>query len=491
MIIPLFMLSFVREVAFVAENSVDCYYHIAMADFGPSLFMQKNFSYLTMSAWSEAFSDKEILFHLILSGLREYQQLLKISLESPFNFPSIFFIALMLTAFVYCANYFKIKNLLYFSLLLIFISPFFTNRILMLRPHVLSITFMLLVPPLIDSIKSIRSSGKLFVFAALVAWGYSNPHFILLPVIAFSMVKWKKNPKLSLLLPLIALLGIVFGYTLHPQCPNTFLNWKIQCIDVVCQALQTSRVVAIGSEFSRPSFWWLFSNLFPYIFVLISFFLLIYLYTKKSLSFFSNLTAIAFVAITFTFLTFLGIRAMEYAVPFILLLLGFILKEYKSKNIKLPYIGNSLIIAKYAKVLIILLSISFLVFQTEVIRKRAVIEPLDDFAEWSKKSNIPKDTVIANLIWSDFPFLIYSTPQYRYLTGMDPMFSYALYPEKMKKLENLRLGKIRLTPKELSEVVSAKYAFVRKPYGLGAKLVKRGYPVLYDGRDGWLFQLNK
>jgi len=488
-LVPFLMLNILRETAFSAENSVDCYYHVALADFGPGFYIQKTFPTLTMSAWTENFSDKELLYHGLLSALRSYQNFLGLPLSPPFNFPALFFAALLLVAFVYTAHYFKIKNLLYYSLMLIFISPFFTNRILMLRPHNLSITLMLLCCPLVDSIKERRSLGRLFVFSALSAWCYSNPHFILLPVIAFSITKFKRDKLLAFLLPVICVLGIAFGYLFHPQFPNTFINWKIQCVDVVYQALQSSRVVAIGTEFSRPGWIWLLKNSLPFIFLICSLIALINLYSKKMLSVSSKVIPMGIIATIAIFAVFLGIRAMEYAVPFVLLFAGLLLLEYKNKRVPFPEFMQSPGLIKYTRILIVTLSIAFLVFQTETLRKKAVIEPLDDFAEWAKNENLPKNTHIANLIWSDFPFLIYSCPQFKYLSGIDPMFSYAVENEKVQKLEQLRLRKIRLSPKELADTVNAKYAFVRKPYNLGRILKKRGYVTLYEGRDGWLFDL--
>ena len=488
-LIPLLILGILREAAFSAENSVDCYYHIALADSGPGFYIQKTFPKLTMSIWTENFSDKELFYHFLLSSLRSYQSFLDISLSPPFNFPALFFIALLIMAFVYTAYYFKIKNLIYYSLPLIFISPFFTNRILMLRPHVLSITLMLLCCPLVDSIKDNRSLGKLFVFSAFTAWCYSNPHFILLPVIAFSITKFKKNHLLACLLPLTCIAGIAFGYLFHPQFPNTFLNWKIQCVDVIQQALLSNRVVGIGTEFSSPGWLWLLKNALPFIIFICSFFALINLRAKKSLNFSSNVISMGIIAAVATFAVFLGIRAMEYAVPFVLLFAGLLLVEYKHRGVPLPDFIQSPRVIKYSKILIVTLSIAFLVFQIEALSKKAVIEPIDEFAEWAKNENLPKNTNIANLIWSDFPILLYSCPQFRYLSGMDPMFSYAVAPEKVKKIELLRLRKIKLSPKELSKIVDAKYAFIRKPYTLGKVLEKRGYKAVYRGRDGWLFDL--
>jgi len=490
-VLPLLMLQILREAAFEKENSVDCYYHIAMADLGPGVYLSKEFPILTMSSWTENFSDKEMVYHLVLTVLRSYQRVLDLPLEPPFHFPALFFIGLLLTAFVYTAHYFKVKNLICWSLLLIFISPFFTNRILMLRPHLLSITLMLLCCPLVASIQEKKGMVSLFFFSAFTAWCYSNPHFILLPVLAFSITKFQKDWSLTFLLPLSCVLGLGFGYLFHPQFPNTFINWKIQCIDVVQQAMATTRVTAIGTEFSRPGILWFVKNLLPFLLIACAFVLLINLHTKKKLKISQHVLGSGAVAIVAIFAVFFGIRAMEYAVPFGVLFAGMVLAAYEQQQVNLPGLMVNPKIIKYSKILVLTLAIAFIVFQPETLSKKAVIEPIDEFAEWTKDYEIPKNTRIANLIWSDFPFLIYSCPKFRYLSGMDPMFSYAVDPEKVEKIEQLRLRKLKLTPRELAELVDAKYAFVRGPYNLGKVLEKRGYIAVYRGRDGWLFDLEK
>ncbi len=487
--VPLLMLLVARELAFEAENSVDCYYHIALADMGPSVYMDKEFPFLAMSSWTERFSDKELVYHLALTVLRSYQRFLGLPMGPPFNLPALFFTALLIGSFVYTANFFRVKHLLYLTLLLIFVSPFFTNRILMLRPHVLSISLMLLSCPLLASIGRTRNMIALFCFSAFAAWCYSNPHFILLPVAAFAAVSFTKAPWRAVALPLVCIAGIAFGYLFHPQFPNTFINWRIQCIEVVSQALNPSLGIALGTEFSRAGIVWLARNVLPLGLAITSGLMLLNLKTRKDFDPCSNAAAVGIVAIVANLAVFLGIRAMEYAAPFSVLFAGMALNEYARLQAPLPEFISGDKIKRYTGILMLVLSLAFLVFHTEMLRRRAVIEPLDDLARWAEGDEIPKGSLVANLIWSDFPMLLYSCPQFRYLSGMDPMFSYHVAPEKVMAIENLRLGKFSLSPNELADKLGADYAFVRKPYDLGKTLEKQGYKAIYRGKDGWLFKL--
>ena len=488
-LIPLLMLTALRESAFKGENSVDAYYHIAMADKGPGVIMDKTFPWMTMSNWTKHFSDKELLYHLTLSLVRTYQSFLKIPLEPPFNFPAIFFTGILLASFVYTANYFKIKNIIYYTLILIFISPFFTDRILMLRPHLFSISLMLLACPLVDSIKSRDHLGKIFVFGFISSWSYSNPHFILLPVTAFALIKLKRNKLIPFAIIASTLAGLIMGYLIHPQFPNTFINWKIQCIDVIQQALKSSRDVSLGAEFRSPSIIWLIKNSAAFILTGMGFLILKKHHNTKIFSFNTPSTAFGIIA-TFTCIaTLLGIRSMEYALPFSILFLGTVYNRYK-RDFPMHSLNTGNNSAKlYLKVLVIVLSFFFMVYEGEIIRKRAIIKPITQFQTWATTSNIPKGTVIANILWSDFPFLFYSLPQYKYLYGLDPMFAFYSNPQKVKKIESIIRGKLEIQPYELAELLNSEYVFVRKPYKLEQKLKKMHYKTIYDGEDAVLFDL--
>ena len=503
-VLPFLLISFVRVAGFSAENSVDCYYHVYMSDRGPLYCSARQFPELTMSIWNHSFSDKELGFHLLLSGLRTVKRTLSCDMTPPFDLEALFFAYIVILAFVYVLHFFRIRNILIFSILLVIASPFFTDRLLMLRPHNLSIALMLLTIPLFCSIKTKKELWKIFLFAALTSWCYSNPHFLLLPALtAGSIYFFRKQQKIHWHIPLSVFCGLIAGYIIHPQFPNTFINWKIQCIDVPLQIIFKTLPVSLGMEFRRPTLLWLFKNAAPFIFFFFSLFMIWKLYPKKERSFRLLCKTLPVHLITAGIISFItlagtlaGIRAMEYAAPFTLIFTAFIINEYRVSEIPLPYPFNTPNTAKYTKILIGVLAFTFVVFQTRNYTASKGFPPMNDFALWAQQHRLKQTDkrqskiVIANLIWSDFPFLIYSTPQFRYLSGLDPMFSYAAYPATTKKLALFQQGKITITPAELAELTGAHYAFIRKPYKRFAKQLKQQeYKLLYEGEDGWLFEL--
>lgn len=496
--VPLLLLTIVRIVGFNAENSVDAYYHVALADFGPSYYMSKKCPHLTLSVWSERFSDKELGYHLLLTFVRRLKRTANLAGSPPFNSEALFFDFLAILAFVIACRTMGVRDTIFYAVALVIISPFFTNRLLMLRPHNLSIAIMITACAIFH-VTSLKRTGPLlaFILGFVAAWAYSNPHFLLLPALAFGVLGYLRvGSRSAILLPLAVVVGIAVGYTLHPQFPNTFINWKIQCVDVVWQAIAGTKTVALGTEFNRPGPVWFLKNILPFIAFACDAWLFAKLAKRRvgetRLSAFrrvdttvSAMFAVASIAIL---ATPLGIRAMEYTCPFVLLSIGANIAAFRSSEQSLPSPFDGKGFAFKIKSLLAVMALAFIVFQTENYSRKKGMPPISDFAGYMKSSGIPQNTVIANLSWSDYPFLLYSCPEYRYISGLDPMFSYSLAPRKMKKMELFRRGKLKLSTKELNGLLGSKYLFLRRMYKKYAeKIGNTGCETLYDGPDGWLF----
>jgi hypothetical protein len=98
--------------------------------------------------------------------------------------------------------------------------------------------------------------------------------------------------------------------------------------------------------------------------------------------------------------------------------------------------------------------------------------------------------LIANPIWSDFPLLFYSAPQFKYLLGIEPMFGYAVRPKAIAKLERFRTGEKMLDAWALRKLTGAPFAFVSSQgWQLARTMFEQNYPLLYQGEDGYLFDI--
>jgi hypothetical protein len=509
------------------DNSHDVFYHITMADLGPSFYMADKLPSLTLSCWVDHFSDKELTFHLLLSGIRKFIAFCGMPTGAPFHVEFLFFAVLLVGSFILSARYFKINKIYLYVIAMVSISPFFITRIVVLRPHLLGISILLISTVLFDMTKSWKKIWIPLLLGFTMAWSYSNPHFILLTAGAFGLSKFsKKQWKLALGIPAVTILGILLGFIIHPQFPNTFINWKIQCIDVVLASLSSTSPVKIGGELSPGNISFFLHNIVLLLLQVINAALFI-LYIRKinhirsaggiftsetiedkgtldnnknitgqkdvvssDLKFNRRLAAMYCISL----ITFLGsaasVRALEYATPLTLLTTGMLIYEYNINIFRFT--------EKVKKITFISALISVILIMiyggVDYSRRagRTGYHPYTPFAAWLNKSGIKPGEVIGNINWSDFPFLFYAAPNYRYLAGVDPMFAYFKYPEKIKNIELFRTGKKLLSPEELFNATGSKYIFVSLYNAkLAEDMFKNGFVAIYQGNDGNLFDLQR
>ncbi len=492
LVLPLILLGLFRVtmVCKSGENSMDSYYHAAMAELGPQYFTAKKFPHLTMSTWTNNFSDKELGYHLLLWGIFRGQEAVNGPVESPFHFPALVMMFLLIATFVLVCYGFGIGPLWVYSLLLTLLSPWFALRILMLRPHVLGIILIVLGCLVFARIKTFRHLWAAAAVGFLMAWSYSNPHFILLPAAAFAVGKGLKRPLLGIMIVVAALGGIVLGFILHPQFPNTFINWKIQCFDVYREMLFANSPVVVGDELYKGGIYMMALN-FWFILLVIANLTLFFLICRTRSWKFWKLPAPAVALFLLGTLTFAGalvrVRMLEYAVPVNLLALG-IFHAYFRRRKLLPKIFTGNLVTVFAIGVIIACGAYILTLFPHY--KHPEYKPFTQFAKWTREKQIPRGEIIANVCWSDFPALLYSVPRYRFLYGLDPMFGYFHSPKKVEKIEQFRTGKINLTPKELREIAGTPLVFVSAHgWKLAKHLDGQGYKLIYQGNDGWLFYL--
>lgn len=487
-LLPFIVLAVVRMAGLrTGENSYDCFYHIRMADLGPSVYLARTFPPTHLSMWSEHFSDKELLFHVFLSVVRHIESLCGISDGPPFHLPGLLCMGAILVSFVLALRGLGVRRHLWvWSSLLAGISPFFTHRMLLIRPHTFSIALMLLACPILNRIRRRRHLWFAVALGFLLSWTHSNPHFVVLPAAAFAAVRFRKDPLLAFGIPLSAVAGIVAGYTLHPQFPNTFLLWKVQCVDVLLKSLVGGKSVDLGGELSPPGpAWWGANILVPTVAVL-SLLLFRRLYREHHLT--RGAIAIQLLAGISLVATLAGQRGMEYACPYVILSCAVnVALSLDRKGRKRTSAGLRLKAWLPALALVILLGGA--VQRYRVLRKTC-IEPFADFGRWACAAGLPPGTGMANLVWHEFPLLFFSAPHLCYSFGLDPMFSYVYRPDAFTRLSEFRTGRSRLPAAEVRELTEAHYLFLsRWSHALAKALFSQGFACVYQGPDGWVFDL--
>lgn len=485
-IIPFVCAAYVRVVFLKSgENCVDAYYHAAMADLGPSYCVSKKFPAMTMSAWKDKFSDKEILYHVLLSVLRKAQEYCGFSTSPPFTFPALFFVFLLIFSFVLTARSFGCSHIIIFSFLLVLMCPAFLSRILMLRPHTAAIAFMIYSCVQFREFRKPNAFPRGFIMGFIFAWLYSSPHFLLIPATAFAIAGVRKNGIItSILMPASVTAGILSGLIFHPQFPNTFINWKIQSFDVLKNIFFHSYPGDIANECMRPEMWWWGWNGFIIMLFALNIFMFARVVKKQGLKNISpDISAMMIISAISILQLFFIQRAVEYACPFTVLSLAILFTA--SKDAFPKTVRNYML----CSIIGILLLCGWNTYRSCFTHYRTQLKPLNDFKKWAETTKLQEGTPIANVSWGEFPLLFYSAPDFRYLSGIDPMFSYYSDPERFRKIEEFRTGRLKMNPKELAELTGARYAFATFHSHTPYLMLEQGYAPVFQSPEGLLFDL--
>jgi hypothetical protein len=471
------------------EIEVDAFYHVRMADLCPELCLARRFPAMTMSVWQERFYDKELLFHVALGVLRRGMAAAGLDGGPPFHGLALVIgtavIATVAGVLVACRAPYPI----FFTLLLVVISPFFTYRVLMVRPHNVGLIFIIVYMWQIARLGPASTPWQPFVLGWLAAYAYSTPHFLLLPAAAHAFLRWRTDRSRALVVPIATAAGIVAGFTLHPQVPNTFLLWKIQSIDVVRQALSGQAVVYVGWELTAPEPGWIAQNSGVFVLGAVGVATWLWLARRQPEATGADTRLFLVVGLAFLVGVFAVRRNLEYACVALVIGVALLARDMKVAGVlagpSVRRLGPLLPLAA-------VLGLGGAVASVTANITRLKTDPYptyDRFARWAGHS-LPAGTRVANVFWSDFPALFYSAPQYRYLMGLDPMFGYVAMPEQVEALERFTSGERLLWPADLRRVTGARIAFVSVKGGwLARSMEQHGYTVVYRGEDGVAFDL--
>ncbi|MBO4304950.1 MAG: hypothetical protein J6A21_10230 [Lentisphaeria bacterium] len=504
-LLPVVLLCLLRVKCFSlhgGEPGTDGFYHAAMALRGPEVFAAKKFPFLAFSLWKETFADKELLYHILLRGILLLQKAVT-GATYPFTFPAMAFCSGALFAFLLLLKSLKVsgKKLLLCSILFSFCAFAFTYRFLMLRPHVFSMMFLFLACALFSAPVPGGFPGRLagfFLLGFLYAWSYSNPHFLLLPMLFYAFFARKELSRKGLLFPAVVFAGLLAGYVFHPQFPNTFAVWKVQSLDAVLSPLFYGRRLASKlppMEMMPGNFAW-FRNALPfYALCYTSLYLFIRLREKerreKTELFTPQEKTVLALSLLFTLGTFFVLRAIEYALPFAVASFGVLLS--RSEEEKSGFFAWK---SSPGKVFALLgaAALCFLALDAHLMLKSNFNHKVPrKVAEFLEK-HTPEGALVVNLDWGDFPAMFYANCRNTQLWGMDPAFSYAVSPATARKLENLVLNSIRSVGADDSfhALTGADYAFVLSRREKFVRYLKEcSWKAVYESEEGSVFALGK
>lgn len=106
--------------------------------------------------------------------------------------------------------------------------------------------------------------------------------------------------------------------------------------------------------------------------------------------------------------------------------------------------------------------------------------------------NIPKNELIFNCTWDDFPKLFYFNTKHRYVYGLDPNYLYSQNPELYKLLKDLTEGKIDDPAPVIREKFGARYIFAdaKENTEMIAKALDSGWAeIIYEDDEARLLKI--
>ena len=490
-LIPSFIVIGVRQAIYpVGESTNDSYYHIAMADMGPATFLAKKFPYLTISTWTDNFSDKELGYHLYLWVVRSVQRILGLDMKPPFHFASFFSCLLAFGGFSFACWRMKTHpiTVILASTTVAVLSAQFLFRATMVRPHMLALGLILVACGLYTTGSLRFKTISAFIVSFLFTWSYSNPHFVIIPALAFGAALYWEHGRKALFIPAASTAGFVAGLIIHPQFPNSLLMWKVQSIDAMLwPIIMDNSPISKPGEFYKPDTHWFFLSIPLMILLYLELMSLVKMKEKLGLAGIKpHLLALAMLTAFFVAASLFAIRSIEYVCPFACLLGAALAEELRQGRLSFDYKPKAMTLAMAASLGIALFAaFDYLEFKRT---PHPPWLPCTGVMAWLD-CNVPKDSVVVNLNWGDFPMMIYSSSKYRYVWGMDPMFTYAKNKEAAMLLDSTCKKGVLPNAWKIRSLTGSDYA-VTLGFKMEQILLCFGWKILYDGADGAVFSLN-
>ncbi|MFA5318649.1 MAG: hypothetical protein WC323_04255 [Patescibacteria group bacterium] len=345
---------------------------------------------------------------------------------------SAIFGALVFAVFYFILKKLKIYNPFVWTLLFFFASSTFTVRLLLERPFVLSISFLLIGYYFIYK----KKYYHLFFISALYMLSYNMAPLLLLLVFIFLAVDYYLKKEFNLKPAIFSSAGLLAGILLHPHALNYLHVMYVHFVKIFY--LRFAGVnLNTGAEIQAQGFRnFLEGNIVMLIFYIFAtaFFLKLFL-NKKVERLELSLFLISFF---WFFVAVLIPRGSEYWVPFGFLFIAVlfyktlmdqewgIAKAWLKKRINTGYLA----IFIYSFIVIFSSYNMFMVFGSIIDRNENnnIDYYFEDANEWLIK-NTPESSVIYYPVWSMFPRMFFYNNHNKYLTAFDPTFLYDYNPK--------------------------------------------------------------
>jgi hypothetical protein len=486
---------------------IDSPFHARYASIVFTRIFARTFPTTAYSIWNQRWGDKEFLFHAYLAPFCLNEDLLQVGSKIA---AGLLFGAVLCSIAIILRRY-RVPGALWWAALLPALSSGWDYRMLMVRSHLASILLILWILYFFEKGK-IR---PLVVLTFVYTWTYTAPYFavvmcgfmalgrlVLHHVLrGFAQIETSadtparadadSDSTMSDLYDRQLLFGVaaatLAGMIIHPQMPNQLLNTWMHLSLVATRAWGVAASpVELGSEFQSETLREAYI-LHPGVLACLAFAWMLAAFIPAKISRRSSL----YLWMTVPAFALYGLsgRFIEYLGPLAVLALALVWSDARVAVLRIvsesSHRFRTLLLTGLIASIICLHLYTIRMIYREIWHQEHVLSQ-ERAGRWLAANAHPGDLVVP-LDWTQFPSLYFNAPKLRYVVGLEPTTMQVLYPEKLRYLEELRLGKRDLEMNEFKRMFpDARYVIVWANSGgaAGRLLTRKKYtPVYADAED--------
>ncbi|MDP2586266.1 MAG: hypothetical protein Q8P32_00635 [Candidatus Komeilibacteria bacterium] len=481
----------------------DSFYHAKMAVIMSEGKVLQQFPWLQETNLPEQYVNHHFLYHaLLVPFVNMFDPLVGVKVAT------VLFASLLVLSIYWLFKKFEVKYPLVFVLILLTISPWLFRASLVKAPAI-SFIFLLCAFYCLAHQHWLR----LFLLSFAAVWLYGSWPVILVMTITYLIVYWllekyrqeesiwhklKNIFQLNKKVPWRGLLYVVGGLTaglvINPYFPQNLKFYYQQIIDIALFNYQ--HVISVGSEWYPYDIYKLIADA-PLIMSLLVVSVLLFILTVKKQSIYSWTWGL--LAVAFFILTLKSRRQVEFFTPLTVIFAGFTFNDYfrKLSRLHLQLLLNVAWQAIFGLALILVGLIFIFKIPGDLNRAKSYLDngkPLTYYQQASAwlTANSPKQAVVFNANWSDFPALFYHNSHNYYLTGLDPTFMYQLNPVKYQQYVDITLGKVQQNLKKIiQDDFKADYVLFDHEHWLLEKQLKYSgdFIKVYEDSEAKIYQV--
>jgi hypothetical protein len=424
------------QFSFGALFDSDSYFHTRVTQQLVQHGIRKEFQQTAFSTWAESYSDKDLLFHVLLAPFcgREGDLIFRAKLAV------VFLDFLFLLGFAGAVTVLKVRLRPLWILLLLLAQPFICIHLFSVRPHVLGSILLL-----VESVLLMKGKWKALFFVTCIHV-LAHSSFVLVPALLLAQFAAHLLRREALPLKSAASVGValIVSSLLHPYFPNNLSMTYDQIVGVAWSAWGGGGEIPrdlMGPELlpmDTRAFLSLLPGLVPAVAGLI-----VFPWRGRRDRFPAELLTLAFICLGFFLLTFLSLRFAPILILFGTLFAARLWSEFSGgwspRSLTAGGFLRSWIVILVVAVCVIKAQADYPVLHFRTLLRdntderlfRPAVQFLDQVAD--------REDIVYHTSWRDFSVLYHYRPQGRYIYALDPIFLHR-YDRKLfeKALEAYR-----------------------------------------------------